>query len=103
MSAVTEHLQRAIDILEREGWIQGAMEGGAGGVCLLGALNIAPSWDVKFDLVRGEPVSFGYVRDVLEDRIGDRSIVSWNDQPGRTKSEVLDVLREAIERAESRG
>ena len=86
MSQVAAVLNRAADILERDGWIQGAMYNRNGCRCALGALNSAsteldcgsePVWDACFLL----SADLGY------------DLPSWNDEDGRTVDEVTTLLR----------
>jgi hypothetical protein len=106
-------LTRAADIIEERGWYQGSWTGNGGCVCTWGALNVALA--EAADLVDDEapkPPDPDYVPGdlynvyasaemTLANAIIDAScdtgmgIAEWNDAPGRTKSEVQDLLRRA--------
>ena len=87
----SEQLNRAADILERRGWQQGGgwhdLSTHTGPLCIQGA----------FAVVMGVDSGIGYrcagmlaVMDYLGLRMG---LFSWNDMPGRTAAEVVEVLR----------
>jgi hypothetical protein len=84
-------LLRAADLLEEFGWCQGEFGSKEdGSFCLYGAVDTAhsdltgkPGW---------APREFGIF---LHKRLG--GCASWNDDPGRTKAEVVARLREAAE------
>ena len=74
-----EILLRAAEILERDGWTQGAYEHD-GKCCMVGALILAgQGWSVA--------------RNAVRDNIGMEPIY-WNDAKDRTASEVIAKLRE---------
>lgn len=87
----------AADIVEERGWWQGHYFGPNGEVCLIGACLAAQtgarrSADLPADF------RFGWVEDALEPLLGrwGRSAV-WNDDPARTKDEVVALLRQAAQ------
>jgi hypothetical protein len=93
-----EALLKAALLLEAEGWAQGMSQGADGGYCLsqaivevtgifMGASNGAKVWGAAVDLVAQE--------------VGVASVaglVGWNDVPGRTQQEVVDLLRRVASR-----
>jgi len=87
---VADVLDDAADLLEREGWIQGAATAPEG-YCVEGAI----------EAVTGQSVALVSPRDDASDaesalrRIVGRRAYQWNDAPGRTKPEVLDAFRAA--------
>lgn len=78
---------RAIAEIEKCGWCQKQYNSPKGEICLMTALSRAfffyPDRDANHALVLH--------RLLKKIRTG---IVSWNDTPGRTKEEVIDVLRQ---------
>jgi hypothetical protein len=83
-------LINAADKIEKYGWIQGSLVTNRG-VCVLGALG-------------GWGMAEGYECDAnrkllahinLSSPDNPWSLAAWNDEPGRTKAEVLTALREA--------
>jgi hypothetical protein len=91
-------LDRAADLLERDGWCQGTSYGPDGGMCLLAALQAA-----RADLIWGEGGKRGagadqaaslYRRahDAVADAIGG-DITEWNDGIDTSMADVLDLLR----------
>lgn len=112
----SEVLDRAADEIERRGWVQGSgwnLDSG-GPTCLEGAIATVLEWD------RDMPMSFGAlsacpagqaVRAYLDmnPKIGEARewctgsgaatacapLFYWNDTPGRTAAEVIEVLRAA--------
>jgi hypothetical protein len=97
---VADLLDGAADIIERDGWCQKALERD-GAVCALGALNKAALGDA-YGLLSSHPnglLAFG----ALFRRVGMLHL--WNNEPERTKQEVLDEFRKAAkhERAAADG
>lgn len=61
--------------------------------CMVGA--IAQGW-------RGSPEGYSDASDLVERLVRDQfgtSVVNFNDDPGRTQAEVLDVFQTALDRA----
>lgn len=75
--------------IEARGWCQGELKDAGGRICVLKALNNACR--------RRSPHTFREAISELARRIGGNldgsSIADWNDARGRTKEEVLSVLR----------
>ena len=96
---VKETLQRTREIIDEQGWIQGAYQHRSAGYCVLGALGKAswqqmalmiPAKDLIWDTIEEQ-----YPRDPTKMR-GYVGVAGWNDSPGRTKDEVLAVLDKTI-------
>jgi hypothetical protein len=82
---VADVLDDAADLLECGGWIQEALYDSEGGFCSVGAL-----YEVCEDpLVRN--AAYG----ALFPLNGRRSVADWNNDPLRTKQQVLDAFRTA--------
>lgn len=63
------------------------------GACLGGALGLVETDpDIRTQ-------AFGILADVIQHHTGSRYIIFFNDNPNRTKQEVLKVIREAIKEA----
>ena len=80
----------AADILERDGWCQGANTDREGRHCLLGALRKA--WE--------QTLGWIWTTTALDSLcaglpLGGEWPSSWNDTEGRTAAEVISLLREA--------
>ena len=94
----SEFIEEWADEQERREWLQGGymMHGGA---CVLGASRYA---QIRLGLDhRDQSVILArrIVGDVVKEWAGMRPLPLFNDIPGRTKAEVLDVLRLAAKRA----
>lgn len=84
-------LLRAADIIESHGWCQNSYTSAGGKLCLLGAVKVA----------RGLTPEDAEDTEALVERACERVYVSlglrrvhiWNDEPGRTKEEVIAKLR----------
>jgi hypothetical protein len=107
----SEVLNRAADLIEQHGWTQ--REGwwgqpGVEGVCLEGGIMAAmgldyndwreASWedpeDEGYDPIRDGLLpcpAYTAVREYLG--VEPRRLYWWNDEPGRTREEVVEVLR----------
>jgi len=88
-------LRQAAAVLESKGWCQGMMHGIGGTCCMLGAITTA-AW--------AEPHDGHAVRRIAEREractmvvqlLRGRAISEWNDEPGRTKEQVVAKLLEA--------
>lgn len=98
MSAVADVLNKAADLIERDGWCQKHFRGENGEHCLTDALMRAAGC-FPGDSFGTKAVSYGKAYDVLTRRVRRKNLVFWNDKPGRTKDEVVVALRAAAERA----
>lgn len=104
-------LRNAADVIERDGWHQGAYfqpedGNGSGGcrVCASGAINTAVhgfAWPPIFDTSERERADAAwYAASTFADGPWG-SIVLWNDEPGRTAEEVIAALRGAADKLEA--
>lgn len=82
-------LQEARKTIAEKGWIQGKFHGDNGEFCLSGAINRVLPMDIDLSDIHYEQR--------IHDVIGTRNFVRWNDNPSRTKEEVLEMLDKAIE------
>lgn len=104
---VASAIDGAVDVLRFEGWVQGAFvgrdwEGKRLGYCAMGALAKAIGGEELLDEIveTGTGTSSRLYWDALI-RVtgtidGDRCtcLSEWNDKPGRTKEEVIDLMEE---------
>lgn len=95
-------LNRAADLIEEKGWTSGsgwpgeAEYGGSemGGLCLEGGimaalgLNYGQRWDDIFKTCPAVHAVNAYL-----ERDEGYALYDWNDAPGRTAAEVIEVLR----------
>ena len=94
--AGNELLQIARDLIEGYGWTQGVLKDDAG-FCVRGAvLEACREMGIlrRFDQESRES-AFYQVLDALNVEVsfdGFWTLADWNDDPGRTKDEVLDLL-----------
>lgn len=100
-SADPELFDKAVEVLEQRGWCQGKLEATDGRVCAVGALRAA-AWGDPYsrtfpgeEKVDVEPVerALDAVNAVLSGPRARSMIVSFNDEPGRTAEEVIDLFR----------
>ena len=106
---VSETLYRAADLIEERGWTRGGEDNphpwgpdGSEAVCLEGALAAATglmsTWDTPLSAFYKCP-AHNAVCAYLERNPSPQSspivdaLWQWNDDPGRTASEVIEVLR----------
>ena len=105
----SEVLNRAADVIEERGWTQGGDSNdqpwdGPNGVCLEGGIAAAAGLDRRFggfpDLYNGCPAYEAVVSHLGLNPMPKRggapimdAVWQWNDKPGRTASEVIEVLR----------
>jgi hypothetical protein len=100
--SVAEVLDRAADLLEARGWGQHEWEGLGGCLCSEGAIARAAG-DVPFVEADATPAYEFLVAHLIER--GDVSsrfgLVTWNDHPLRTGTQVILAFREAAALARS--
>lgn len=108
----SEVLENAADILERDGWCQGNLVRPNGSRCSIGAIRKALRDEMALK-VRSDPdyiispamthyqekLAIQWVLDAAEATGSVMHLPHWNDQPDRTKSEVLDAFRKAAKLA----
>lgn len=90
-----EMTQEVIDILERDGWIQGSYEH-ENHVCLVGAARKAAGCS-SIRLAQYSPKVQAWVTEMTKFLGIDRkanSVETWNDTDGRTFDEVISKLRD---------
>lgn len=94
MRTPIENLKAIRQLIETYGWVQGTYGSWAQGYCLAGALlRVAPTMFATRDeamvaALAPLPASL-------------RGLAIWNDQPGRTKEDVLAFCDRAIARLEN--
>ncbi len=90
---VARALAAAADLLERSNWIQGGYERihyfKSPGYCMTGAINKVITGDAKNSFT-----DFGRECYIRVENMTQSTITSWNDKKGRTKAEVVAILRE---------
>jgi hypothetical protein len=82
----------AADALEQHGWIQGALQTNRGR-CVLGA--IGANWGLTTDADKCDAAAKFLAHINLLSQDDPWGLAAWNDEPGRTKGEVVTALREA--------
>ncbi|WIF20579.1 hypothetical protein SEA_JFLIX2_89 [Rhodococcus phage Jflix2] len=101
MSRDQESLRRAADLIEKHGWIQGDYGDMSQGYCAIGALSraaLATASDGTYDgslhlLEAAIPTTFPDNPNTWSGKFS--RVVEWNDTPGRTREEVLQLFRKA--------
>lgn len=90
--AVANTLSLAASILEKYGWIQGKSANPDRGFCLVGAIDHAlrSTYKIQTDA----DALWGASLSVLRDKLQTSLLVEWNDTPGRTGAEVIQLLKE---------
>jgi hypothetical protein len=90
LNDVQKALVEARALIER-GWCQNTAHDDMGNHCMLGAVGFVT------DHISGSYM-FNVVRQVCDAVGGDAAaVVAWNDDPSRTKAEVLNAFDRAIE------
>ena len=100
MNLLIRHLERARELLDKSGWTRGQYMNIHGQRCIMGAINCAGYSLAGSDLVAASNACAARIMDVIsKDSDEFTSVQRWNDDPDRTKEEVLRVFDEAIARA----
>lgn len=94
-----EHLELTALMIERHGWNQGAERGQKGQLCIWGAQF------VLFRLGYGDHDTLRRSSQFLQTTLGSEagSYEVWNDRPGRTRDQVLRLVRAAAATAREAG
>jgi len=87
-----EHLAKARELLEEKGWCQGTLRDEQGRLCVTGAIIVSSG---------GYPRLAYKMTDILSKKLGE-DLTHWNDTFGRTKEEVIALLKEAEASAATR-
>jgi hypothetical protein len=89
---VKQIAQKAAELLEEHGWCQHASRGLLGNLCMMQAVtesicNLIGNREAE-NVIR----LYTFVSGAIDDKVNG-SPVRWNDTRGRTKEEVLGLLR----------
>jgi hypothetical protein len=99
----SEIVRETKNVLFSRGWHQGGYEGPDGSVCLRGAVRVAVLGDLRSvtdeEIAGGSYHSIDRAEDCIRRLLPDWNLAGWNDTPGRTFGEVIDVLDLAEKRA----
>lgn len=75
-------LKEAAALIREKGWCQRQLKSDNGEYCAMGAIEAKTE---RFD-------EFSAAKALMKQRIGGHSVTKWNDEPQRTKDEVLAAL-----------
>jgi hypothetical protein len=94
-------LLRAHEIIEERGWCQQALQTADGRVCLEAAISIAAGGAAVLeddcDTSEGAARAFDEMKRRVRFAPGENHrLWVWNDRPGRTKDEVLKLIRMTV-------
>lgn len=99
-SSAVDWRKRAVQIVEERGWCQHGYTAPDGAVCLAGAVFVAFGVDPESDYWPDSAVdALAEVADLIDPELSEcytepvELIGFWNDQPVRTKDEVIALLR----------
>lgn len=112
---VADAIDDAADLIEERGWCQGAAMNVRGEFCMVGAIHYAVYGGWKYVSEKSSKYAdyasnsakvkaawsqiFKFLPDMKGNRPRRHRIIKYNDAAGRTKQEVLDVLRAAAKDA----
>jgi hypothetical protein len=88
VAAVRAVLLEAAHVIEQVGWTQGQSVSLTGAVCVGAALGVAADGDEDAELA---------ALSALQELLPWPSVLEWNDEPERTRFEVLTMLRFAAQ------
>jgi hypothetical protein len=95
---MADTLDNAADYIENHGWVQGVLYGPGSRVCAMGALRRTLGTPDPERLPEEPLVALldgaGIAPDECDEEL-TAVVAGWNDDPARTKQEVLDAFRRA--------
>jgi len=100
-------LLKAAKYMDEHGHCKGTLENSKGAVCAYGALNTAlfgqaditsREWDVIHQNSPEQMILETQCTTALLDETDDLLISTWNDEPDRTKEQVIDLFKRAAEK-----
>lgn len=93
-----EYLTKASNLLNEKGWTQGAMAKDINGQSVYSESPYAVCYCAAGAIFATVPPnkSRSELVNLVRDAVNARSLVEWNDLPGRTKEEVLAAFDKAI-------
>lgn len=109
-TAIADVLDKAADIIDRNGWHQGDLYDGHQAdvgvpvsecrVCAIGAINTAISGQATADLAGYDLLLAGLAETCIDEVLdqGWWTVPEWNDAAGRTQDDVTTALRNAAAR-----
>lgn len=86
MKITPENVQKVIDRIKTEGWTQHIYGESVGPACISKHIGCALGYPLFIDFIG-----------LIHKKIGDGSIVVWNDQEGMTKEKIISTLEEIQE------
>lgn len=95
---ISDVLSRAADLIEQRGWCRWIQEERDGSLCIAGAIAIASGGTASSRASCGEggPLYWPAIQQFIKFvGVKDCGPAPWNNDPDRTKSQVLDTLRAA--------
>ena len=97
-----EVISKALDVINERGWTQYSFHAEDGAMCISAAL-VEASYDFNINMFTNME-KYDKARIVLEELINvnakpghEKGMISWNDTPGRTRDDVVRLLKEAQE------
>lgn len=83
-------LLKAADVIEKRGWIKGTLEGSAGRVCAIGAINLVESGVVDAGrMALRDSVAISKLGCYLNNEVD-----IWNDVVAKSSAEVMAVMKD---------
>lgn len=95
--SIAEHITKAADLIETGGWWAGESDLTsplAPGHCVISALAVVSSHGASAMVAS---------KDLIKDHLCVENIVHWNDAPGRTAEEVIEMMRDVAQIAADKG
>lgn len=81
-------------IIESRGWKQSPANREGGPVCAIVAVALAMDFDETLTRRQRHDL-FGQVCELLADQVSTPTFMDYNDEPGRTKEEVIEMISSA--------
>lgn len=102
-----EQANACVRELKEHGWNQRSYGNKRVGFCMLGVLNKVQEDEMRghaygskgrADVIRANTVASAIVYELVYEQDEQKSMAKWNDDPGRTKAQVLTMFRRASRR-----
>jgi hypothetical protein len=89
-------IKGAIDLIQNEGWVKGALYEENVGYCVLGAMSKITFGIADYTGAWSDSHLFDIAYNRIRKGCGENSIIDFNDDPATTKEDVMHAMNAAL-------